>query len=681
MSRKIIVALAAALICLLAAATALAAGVFVFTERNVAIREGETIETALRREGVYEGDGEIRYFSTKPEAATVSDDGTVTAVSKGNAIIYAFLERGGKRVGRAQLNVKVIRPVTKVTLNTNGLKIYEPDDPAMEGLLREPTENRVITVAAGAGINLTATCTPMDANNRLITFSSTDDGGARVVNTKALKAMQRGECDLTVTSADNPDATETFRIVVTQPVKQVQVTSEARAVANGSTLQLTAECLPEDASIQDVIWESKNPQIATVDQNGNVTGLKRGNAMITATAADGYRAKGMFNVAVIQPVTSVEITTRDLTVATGRYVQAKVSVQPGDATDRGVNWFSSDESIATVANGRITGRKAGTCTITCASRSNPEVTDSTTFTVTQLVTRIDVTNPKEQLSIRAGEKIQLTWTVQPEDATDTAVAFKSVHPRVATVDANGLVTGVGRGTATINVIAQDGSRRQGAVRVSVIQPVTGVAMQRPLYYVQLGWGASVRAVVQPRNANNQKILWSSVNEGIATIRSNGTSTGYVKGQRRGRTTITAYTEDGGFTAQADVRVGNFNAAVMAEGLEVDARNQIRIVLRNMSDDITLENIYFTVECYDISRNPFICNTDGKSFCFTGYYPYEVRPRERTVHGCFRFQNQLIDRQLGVVVLTVTGWKDADGVKWTIPESERVPRQWVGPIIY
>ena len=215
----------------------------------------------------------------------------------------------------------------------------------------------------------------------------------------------------------------------------------------------------------------------------------------------------------------------------------------------------------------------------------------------------------------------------------------------------------------------------------MIQPVTGVEMQKPMYYVQLGWGGNVRAVVQPRNANNQKVLWSSMDEGIVTIRSNGTSTGHVEGLRRGTTTITAYTEDGGYTATADVRVDNFNEVVMAEGLEVNGQNQIRIVLRNMSDNITLQNIYYTIECFDLARTPIICNTDGVSTSFTGYYPFEVLPRERTVHGCFRFRDYVIDRPLGIVILTVTGWKDVNGVSWTIPETERIPRQWVSPYLY
>ena len=562
MSGKIRIGLVTALVCLMTVMPALAAGVFLFTEKSVTLHEGESYQAILKRSGVYDGDGIITYSSSKPGVATVSEDGTITAGSKGDAVIYASLERNGKRVGRAQINVKVVRGVKKVTLSTAGLAIYEPDDPAITPLLEEELEYKVIAVAAGSTVNLSAVCTPMDASNKTVRFTTDDEGVARVMNNKALKAIQRGECDMTMTSADNPEATETFRILVTQPVKSIQIQAENKTVASGSTIRLTGECQPADASIKGIVWASKNPQIASVDSNGNVTGLKRGNAVITATAADGSGAKGNITISVIQPVTGLRISPAEIRVTTGRYTQAKVTVQPADASDKSVTWTSSDERIATVVNGRVTGQKAGTCMVTCASKTNPEITASATVIVSQLVTRIEFTNQKDEMSFRTGEKLQLQWEVLPDDATDTAVTFKSAHPKIATVDSNGMLTAISRGTATIYATAQDASKRQAAVRVTVIQPVTGVEMQNPLYYVQLGWSGNVRTIVQPRNANNQRVYWSSEDEDIATIRSNGTSTGHVQGNRRGRTTITACTEEGDFTAQADVRVGNFNVAVM-----------------------------------------------------------------------------------------------------------------------
>jgi hypothetical protein len=72
-------------------------------------------------------------------------------------------------------------------------------------------------------------------------------------------------------------------------------------------------------------------------------------------------------------------------------------------------------------------------------------------------------------------------------------------------------------------------------------------------------------------------------------------------------------------------VDNFNEAVMVENLEVDQNNEIRILLRNMTTDLTFGTVYYQVDCYDMNGNPMICNKDGKSTSFEGNYPFVLEP--------------------------------------------------------
>ena len=674
MNKKGLIWLLVLLLCLSTVVPATAANVFLFSQKSITVFEGQSAETALRREGTYSGDGDITYTSAKTSIATVSEDGTITGVKKGQTEVTASLIRNGKRVGQTRLSVKVLRAVTKVTLNATRLSVYEPDHPVVSSLLNEETEHQVLVIPAGISVNLSATCTPEDASSRQVSFSTTDAGVAKVTGT-SMRAVQRGECDLTVKSVQNPEVTETYRVLVIQPVKKIQIDAGNKKVAAGSTLQLTAVCSPNNASITEVTWSSKNPSVAAVDQDGIVTGLKKGTANIVATAADGSKVTATVFLTVTQSVTSIVFTQDSIAVVTGRTAQAKVKVLPAEANDKTVPWSSSDETVATVRNGQVTGKKAGVCTITCTSNSNPEVSASAEVTVSQLVTKIECQNPKEELSLRTGETLQLRWSVLPADATNKGLSFKSLHPKIATVNENGVVTALSRGTASIVATAQDSSKKQASVKVTVIQPVTGVSIQRDLYYVQRGDGASIKAVIQPKNANNQKVTWSSENEWIASVRSNGTSTGYVSGVNTGTTTVYAYTEDGGYTAATQIRVDSFNEAVLTEELDVDANNQIRITMRNMSQDITLENIHFRIECYDLNGNPMVCNRDGESFFFEGDYPYMLLPLERTVHGGFRFNNLVINQEFGSLLLTVTSWKDSEGITWYIPESEQIRTRW------
>ena len=674
MRRKAIIWLLVTALCLTAAVPAVAANVFLFTEKTINVGEGEMYQLELRREGSYDGDGDIEYISSKPAIATVDQNGVVTGITKGKVNVTAVLKRNGKKVGQAAAVVNVVRAVTKVTLNTTKLSVYEPLDPAVNELLKESTDHQVLVVPAGGTAALAATCTPTDASNLKVTFTSSDAGVAKITGS-SLRAVQRGECDLIIASVQNPEVTETFRVLVIQPVKKITIDAGNRKVSAGSRLQLTAVCTPDNASIHDVKWTSKTPAIASVDETGIVTGLKRGSATIVATAADGSGVTGTVALTVLQPVTSITMTQSDLQVTTGKSVVARFTVQPTDASDKTVTWSTSDSSIATVRNGQVTGVKAGECYITATSNSNPEVSATARITVSQLVTKVENANITSELSIKVGEYVQTQWTMQPADASLKELTYRSNAAKVATVDENGLVRGVGRGTATITATSSDAGRRSGTVRVTVIQPVTGVRMQRDLYYIQRGSNGSIRAVVEPKNANNQKVIWSSMDESIATVRSNGTSTGSVYGVSSGTTTITGYTEDGGFMTSTQVRVGNFNSAVMVEELFVDADNKVRIVMRNMTRDLTLENIYYTIECFDMEGNPMICNKDGESVFFTGTYPNILDPLTRTAHGAFRFKDYQYDQLLGSVILTVTGWTDVDGITWTIPENERINTTW------
>ena len=675
MKKRLMICLLAAVFCLGVAVPALAANTFLFTEKIITLFEGESAQTALKREGNFDGEGEIVYTSSRETIATVSADGMITAIAKGRADVYASLMRNGKRVARATIAVNVLRAVTKVTLNTTKLSVYDPDDPAVAGLLKEPTAHQVLVIPAGGSASLVTTCTPETASSRKVVYSTTDAGVARLAGT-TLRAVQRGECELTVASEQNPEITETFRVLVIQPVKKIQFEDGKKEVAAGSTLQLTAVCAPDNASITGVTWMSQNPTIATVDENGTVTGLKKGNAKITATATDGSRTAGSVIVRVTQPVTMITVKTPEIQVTVGKSAQAKATAQPDTASDRKLVWSSSDETIATVNSyGVITGKKAGTCIVTCTSNSNPDVTGTVTVTASQPVTKIENANEPEELSLLTGQTVQTRWNVQPADATDKTLTFKSRHPRVVTVDANGVVTAVGRGTATVEATAKDGSRKQGSVRITVIQPVTGVEVQQQRYYVQWGRSSQIRAIVQPRNANNQQVYWSSEDEGIASVRSTATSTGSIYGVAYGTTTVTAWTEDGGFSASAEVRVGNFIEAVLVEELYVDSQNNIQISLRNMTQDLTLGSISYRIECFDTEGNPFVCNTDGVSMYFDGEYVYGLPPMGRTYYGYFTSRNCAIDRMLGGITLTITGWQDAEGNAWQIPDNEQVRNTW------
>ena len=163
---------------------------------------------------------------------------------------------------------------------------------------------------------------------------------------------------------------------------------------------------------------------------------------------------------------------------------------------------------------------------------------------------------KTSTTIAVGASETLTATVTPDNATFKNVTWKSSNEAVATVDANGKVTGVKAGTATITVETMVGSKT-ATCAVEVITSVTGVTLNKTATTIAVGASETLTATVVPGDAYNKKVTWTSSDPAVATVDASGKVTGVAKGTA----TITVTTENGGHTATcavevADIKNGN-----------------------------------------------------------------------------------------------------------------------------
>ena len=652
-------------ICLTVTATA-QADTFAFAEKNITIFEGEAWTAALIREGLPAEEGELTFRAGNTKVVSVAEDGTVTALNKGQTQVTATL-KNGKKTWKTSVNITVARRVTNVTLSTRGLTVYEPDDPAVKDLLKQDPAWPVIVLSAGKRVNLSATCTPETASNRKVIYSSTDEGIMKITD-QVMRGIQAGECDLVIASKQNPEITETYHVLVTQPVTQMEIAAESRKVTAGESLALSVSYSPVNATMKQAEWHSRNPKIATVDSEGIVTGVARGTVTIEAKALDGSGKSASINITVTQSAETLTLKQANAQVVTGKKVTLSAQVGPASTDDKTLSWFSSDEHIATVSKGIVTGVRAGECEITCVSNSNPNLFAVCQVQVIQQVTRIEFAS-QSGISLPVGTSETLSWTVYQEDASIQEVKLSSSNPKVATVDSNGVVIGLAKGTSTITAAATDGSGRKGSIRVTVTQPVEGVSIQYGVYHIQLNRVLSVKALIIPSNANNYNMEWYIADEDIASVKGNR-NMGNVRGLSEGRTTVTGITEDGGYSASTEIRVGDFNGAVSLEEVWVN-NNRISLTMRNVSDFV-VERVYFRVECYDEEGNLMVSNLDGESLFFDGSYRGTLYPRERTDESRFDFGDMGYEQKLGTVVVRITGWLDSEGYKRNISDVNDQP---------
>ena len=252
-------------------------------------------------------------------------------------------------------------------------------------------------------------------------------------------------------------------------------------------------------------------------------------------------------------VTSVTLNKTSTSIQVGGTETLTATVSPKDAANKKVTWKSSNAAIASVdANGKVTGVKAGEATITVTTEDGGK---TATCKVTVSDKEIKVTGVKlnkSETSLLVGGNETLTATVLPEDATNQNVTWKSDKPEIATVDANGKVTAVKVGEATITVTTEDGGKT-ATCKVTVSETsvaVTGVTLNKTALTLNIGASETLSATVAPADATNKKVTWKSSDAAVATVDTNGK----VTAVKAGEATITVTTEDGGKTATCKVTV-------------------------------------------------------------------------------------------------------------------------------
>lgn len=150
-------------------------------------------------------------------------------------------------------------------------------------------------------------------------------------------------------------------------VEIVKLDNEQMELAVGEDKKLAATVLPVNAANRNVTWKSSDETIATVTDDGTVTGVKEGEAEITVTAAGGKTATCTVSVRFVD-VESITLDNAELTLFPSRNKKLSVTILPSNASDKTLTWESSDKAIATVsADGTVTGVAEGIAVITATS--------------------------------------------------------------------------------------------------------------------------------------------------------------------------------------------------------------------------------------------------------------------------------------------------------------------------
>lgn len=487
------------------------------------------------------GNKNLNWTSSNPAVATVNAAGLVTAVSSGTATIKATAADGSGKYGSCVVTVKT--PVT--------------------GLLFSQTP---VTLQKNGTIDLSdqLTISPSDADNKTLTWSSSDSNYASVSEQgvvtilKDSGTMQNVTVNITAATTDGSDKSATFTITIA-PIKvtSMELSASELSLTKDESVNLSvANMMPSNATVQTVSWSSSDLSVATVDSTGKVTVVSDTagqTAVITATADGGENVTASCRVTVISADSKVPVESVTLNPSTAQQVKVggeialQAAVTPADATTQGVNWYITSGEGTVISK---ISSDSGQCNIQAVAPGVAVVEaqaigDSTkkasiTITVTAIeVTSISVSPAAKDMTV--GDTYKATATVLPANATDKTVTWQTSSAAVATVDQNGTITAVAAGEATITATA--GS--QSATIKITVQPVsadpdtpvavTGITVSPTTKAMTVGEVYKATATVLPANATDKTVTWKSSNTTVATVDQSGT----ITARAAGNATITA----------------------------------------------------------------------------------------------------------------------------------------------
>ncbi|MDE6460235.1 MAG: Ig-like domain-containing protein, partial [Paramuribaculum sp.] len=353
----------------------------------------------------------------------------------------------------------------------------------------------------------------------------------------------------------------------------VKISSQDNKLALGTELELKAQVLPAGA-LQQFTWSSSNEKIATISKEGIITPKTVGTVVFSAISdvnPDIYSSYTV-NVYYAKP-TSIDLEIVSDTLRIGDLANIKATVNPYPFAAQSVQWFSSDNKVATITQtGDIECLSVGKVIISAMSTNDKSIVGTKELNVDYSLPT-DMSISTQNIDMKIGDVTRIQFTVEPAGAEQKA-DWVSADEEIAKVDSEGNITAVGIGETTITGIAGT-VKASCSVTVDYADPVR-VVLNYTGVNVNIGDSVQIVARVLPAGAR-QEIIWSVDNDSVATITQEGMVFGNVKGtthiiaRAAAKPTVfegcniivlePAYEQDPGYNAIEDITSSRFSTQI------------------------------------------------------------------------------------------------------------------------
>lgn len=247
---------------------------------------------------------------------------------------------------------------------------------------------------------------------------------------------------------------------------------------------------------------------------------------------------------IVKPVVKVKSIKLNKSIVNfakkGNTCTLKATVYPTNAKNKKVSWKASNKNITVNQNGKVTAKKLGTSKIKVTAKDGSKKSATVLVVVGKKVKKITLN--KTSVTLNNNRTYKLKKSISNKNAVYKAVQWKSTNTKIATVNSNGVVKGLKRGSCYVVATAKDGSKKSAKCKVTVRQLVTKLSYNKKTQKTSVDVGKTIKfnVVVSPSNANNKGLVFSTSNKKVATVNSKG----IIKGLKRGKVVITAKAKDG-----------------------------------------------------------------------------------------------------------------------------------------
>lgn len=400
------------------------------SDEKLSLKSGETSSLTAAYYPTDARNNSLVWASSDTSVVTVDAKGAITAKAAGTATVTVRSDNG--KEASCEVTVTETLP-TAVKL-----------------------DKTAVSLDKGNTLQLKATVTPADAK-QTVSWTSSAPSVATVNQSGKITAKAGGKATITAKTANGLSAACTVTVYTAPTAVKLDKTTLTVNKGGRYTFKPTLSGTNAKTTYK---WTSSDTSVVTVSTSGAIYAHKGGKATIKVTTANNLTASCVVTVKV--DPTGVTLSKTSLTMGVGDTTTLKGTVAPSDATTKTLTWSTSDKSVVTVKNGKLTAKKAGTATVT-AKTSNGK---KTTCKVTVKKQPTKITLNKTKLNLETDKTATLKVTLTPSNAYKS-LKWSTSDKSIVTVK-DGKLTPKKTGTATITVKTSNG--KKATCKVTVKKP-------------------------------------------------------------------------------------------------------------------------------------------------------------------------------------------------------------------